>query len=107
MNKQFINKHKTELTHISDNMLILYALGDSNPGAYTVVSKLYEILEQNETNNEKVIAFITNLLELNICGARLWYIFKNEATTDVNKLITLDLTNFTDEYFYDRFEKYI
>ena len=90
-----------------DSMLVLYALGEGNPGAYTVVSKLYELIEQDNDKNAEVMEFIRNLLINEIVGTRLWYIFKNEANTDANKLIKLDLTQFDDQYFYDKFEKYI
>jgi prolipoprotein diacylglyceryltransferase len=91
----------------SDIMLISYALGERNPGAHTVVAKMFGLIEQDESKNQEIMDFITKLLNNNIVGARLWYIFKNEAKTDINNLIKLDLSQFTNEYFYDKFEKYI
>ena len=95
-----------EMSQYSDIQIIMLALGDSNPGAYTVVTKLFEIVESDETKNDFVIKFINNLLIKNIIGTRLWYIYKNEAKLDINNLLCINLDQFTDEYFYEKFEKY-
>lgn len=92
---------------MKNSMLVLYALGEGNPGAYTVVSKIYNLIEEDETKNVVVMEFIRNLLIKNITGARLWYIYKNEANYDANRLTQLDLNQFTNDYFYNKFEKFI
>jgi len=105
MHDQIINDH--ELTEQQkDSMLVLYALGQGNPGAYTVIAKLYNLVEIDSSNNTIVSNFIRDALINNISGSRLWYIFKNEANNDINTLISLNLSLFTDEYFYEKFEKY-
>ena len=95
-----------ELSECSDSILIMLALGGSNPGACTVVSKLFEIIETDQTKNDLVMNIIKNLLDKNIIGPRLWYIFKNEAKKNINELFIINLDQFTDEYFYEKFEKY-
>lgn len=96
-----------EINQYSDSMLVMLVLGDGNPGAYTVVSKLFEVIEQDETKNYLIMNFISSLMEKNIVGARLWYIYKNESKFDINKFINLNLKPYTNEYFYEKFEKYI
>lgn len=98
---------ETNDEQLIDSVLVLYTLGEGNPGAYTVVSKLYKCIEEDENKSNTVMEFIKNVLMRNITGARLWYIYKNEAAFDINSLLQLDLTKFNDTYFYDKFEKYI
>jgi hypothetical protein len=95
-----------DMSQYSDSQIIMLALGDSNPGAYTVVTKLFEIIESDETKSDLVIQLINNLLSKNIVGTRLWYIYKNEAKLDINNLLYVNLDQFTDEYFYEKFERY-
>ena len=95
-----------DMSQYSDSQIIMLALGDSNPGAYTVVTKLFEIIESDETKSDLVIQLINNLLSKNIVGTRLWYIYKNEAKLDIHNLIYANLDQFTDEYFYEKFERY-
>jgi hypothetical protein len=89
-----------------NGMLVILALGDRNPGAYTVVTKLFEIVESDETTHDTIMNLIQQLMIKKIIGARLWYIYKNEAKLDINNLLHVNLDQFTDEYFYERFEKY-
>lgn len=96
-----------ELLHFSDDKLVMLALGEGNPGAYTVVSKLFEIIESDETKHDMIMNLIKDLMNKNIVGTRLWYIYKNEAKLNINNLLTINLDQFTDEYFYDKFEKYL
>ena len=97
-----MEEQQLDSEHMSDSMIIITALGNRNPGAYDVISKLFtEINESNKSTN-----FITKLLEKNIVGARLWYIYKNEAELNINNLLQLNLDNFTDSYFYEKFEKH-
>lgn len=86
--------------------LIQLALGERNPGAHTVVTKLFELIEKNETQKNVVINIIQILMTKNIIGARLWYIYKNESQMNIDEFIKLKLDQFTDEYFYEKFEKY-
>jgi hypothetical protein len=95
-----------ELLQYSDTKLIMLALGDGNPGAYKVVVELFKVVELDETKNDIIINLIKDLMSKNIIGARLWYIYKNEAKLDINNLLHANLDQFTDEYFYEKFEKY-
>ena len=95
-----------ELLQYSDTKLIMLALGDGNPGAYKVVVELFKVVELDETTNDTIMNLIKQLMIKNIIGARLWYIYKNEAKLDINNLIYVNLDQFTDEYFYEKFEKY-
>ena len=98
-----MEEQQLDSEHMSDSMIIITALGNRNPGAYDVISKLFtEINESNKSMN-----FITKLLEKNTVGARLWYIYKHEAKLDINQLLDLDLNRFNDEYFYEKFEQFI
>lgn len=97
-----MEEQQLDSQHISDLMIIITALGNRNPGAYDVISKLFA--EINESN--KIMIFMAKLLEQNIIGDRLWYIYKNEARLNINNLLKLNLDNFTDSYFYEKFEKY-
>lgn len=96
-----------ELLQCSDDKLVMLALGEGNPGAYTVVSKLFEIIESDETKHDMIMNLIEDLMNKKIVGARLWYIYKNEAKLNINNLLTINLEQFTDEYFYNKFEKYL
>ena len=95
-----------ELSESCNSILIMLALGGSNPGACTVVSKLFEIIENDQTKNDLVMNIIQKLLNNNIIVSRLWYIFKNEAKKNINELFIINLDQFTNEYFYEKFEKY-
>jgi hypothetical protein len=95
-----------ELLQYSDTKLIMLALGDGNPGAYKVVVELFKLVELDETTNDTIMNLIKQLMIKNIIGARLWYIYKNEAKLDINNLLYVNLDQFTDEYFYEKFEKY-
>jgi hypothetical protein len=91
----------------SDIQLIVLALAERNPGAHNVVSKLFEIIEKDQTKNDMIMNVIKDLLSKSIVGARLWYIYKNEAKLNINDLLNINLDQFTDEYFYEKFEKYL
>lgn len=95
-----------EIFEYSSAQLILLALGERNPGAHSVVSKLFEFVEKDESKNIIVMNIIENLMTKNIVGARLWYIYKNEAQMNIEQFINLNLEQFTDDYFYEKFEKY-
>lgn len=97
------NMDNISASEITDIML---ELGQRNPGAYTVVSKLFEMLESDKSIQDLSIKLIKNLITKKIVGTRLWYIYKNEANFDIKKLLNLDLDQFSREYFYDKFEKY-
>ena len=91
---------------ICDKLIIIKSLGNRNPGAYTVASKIFDLLETDDSKTDIIIPFINKLLDKEITGSRLWYIYKNEAKFDLNNLIELNLITFDDKYFYDKFEKY-
>lgn len=90
-----------------DNMLIFYQLSNGNPGAVTVVTKLLHVMEEDTDKKEDIITFLNTVLERNIVGARLWYLYKNEAKLDIHKLLQLELDQFDDMYFHNKFEKYM
>ena len=106
MNKNIVDKNNEIIEKYSDSMLILVALSNGNPGACSVICKLFEVIEKDETKHNLVMNFIKNLINKNIIGSRLWYIYKNESNSDIYSLLNINLDNFTDEYFYEKFEKY-
>jgi 3-phosphoglycerate kinase len=91
---------------ICDKLIIIKSLGNRNPGAYTVASKIFDLLETDDSKTDIIIPFINKLLDKEITGSRLWYIYKNEAKLNVSNLVELDLLVFDNTYFYDKFEKY-
>lgn len=99
-------EQELDFDNMTDTMLVMTALGHNNPGAYTIVSKLFSEIREDESKSNKIMDFIKKLLEGNIFGARLWYIYKNEAMLNISKLLELNLDSFDDSYFYERFEKY-
>jgi len=90
-----------------DNMLVFYQLSNGNPGAVTVITQLLQIMDDDTYIKEKVIAFLNTVLERNIVGARLWYLYKNEAKLNIQNLLQLKLDRFDDMYFHNKFEKYM
>ena len=50
---------------------------------------------------------IKDLMNKNIVGTRLWYIYKNEAKLNINNLLSINLNQFTNEYFFNKFEKFL
>lgn len=91
---------------VSEIADIMLTLGERNPGAFSVVGKIFDILKSDNSNHELIKDLIKNLIMKKIVGARLWYIYKNEANLDINNLLYINLDQFSDEYFYDKFEKY-
>lgn len=91
------------------NSCTLSVLGNRNPGALNVAGELMSSLKNKTDSNlrKSTIEFILKLLDKNITGSRLWYIYKNEANCDINKLLELNLYLFTTEYFYEAYEKYL
>ena len=94
---------------MSDTVKLIKMLGQNNPGAYVVVSKIFKKIDADleQQNGHVTIHFIVKLIQLNIVGARLWYIYKHEAKLDINQLLDLDLNRFNDEYFYEKFEQFM
>jgi len=90
---------------VSDTMKILLLLGGNNPGGITVAQKLIEKIDDS-MNFNKIIDFMQELIIKNIVGVRLWYIYKNEFKQNIDDLINCELVYFTNEYFYEKFEKY-
>jgi hypothetical protein len=87
-----------------ENILLFYILSDGNPGASTILSKL---IKEKEKEIDTLKQFFIKIYKHQIVGARLWYIYKNECNKDINELLNKDLTPFTNEYFYEKFERYI
>lgn len=94
---------------INKNTITIAALGNRNPGAMNIAVELMKLLEDKSDYNlnKKIMKFILNLLDNNITGARLWYIYKNEAKQNISNLLELNLFQFTTDYFYEAFEKYL
>lgn len=85
-----------------DNILLLCVLSKGNPGATTVLINLLKEIQDIDILRD----ILKKIWKLNIVGSRLWYIYKNECNQNINKLINIDLKQFTDDYFYEKFEKY-
>ncbi len=85
-----------------DNFTIFKVLSEGNPGACKV---LIELMQNVETIT--LDEFFITIMNKEIVGARLWYIYKNECNQNVNELVDKDLTPFTNSYFYEKFEKYL
>ena len=61
-----------------------------------------------KTNDQnKILIFLNKIWKQKILGSRLWFIYKNECNKNVDELLSKDLTPFTNDYFYHKFEKYI
>lgn len=94
---------KIEFT--SNNIQSLQTLSlitNGNPGSVTVMLELYRTHEDDE-----ILLFLNKIWKHKILGARLWYIYKNECKYNIKHLLSKDLTLFTDDYFYEKFEKFI
>jgi len=81
---------------------IFRVLSGGNPGACNV---LFELIEN--IDSVKLDDFFIKILNKDIVGSRLWYIYKNECNKNISELIDKDLTPFTNAYFYEKFEKYL
>jgi hypothetical protein len=84
------------------NIQVFKIITGGNPGSVTIMTEIYKTQQ-----DEDILIFINKILKQNITGARLWYIYKNECNLNIHELLSKDLTPFTDDYFYDKFEKYI
>lgn len=84
----------------TEDIEIILLLAKGNPGACTVVCKLFNYVEENEDKLQMIVNFINKILELDIVGYKLWSIYKNEANMDISQLLELDLIQFNDGYFY-------
>ena len=85
-----------------ENFEIFRVLSGGNPGACNILFELIENIDSVKLDN-----FFVQILNKEIVGPRLWYIYKNECSKNINELIEKDLTPFTDAYFYEKFEKYL
>ena len=84
-----------------EDMEVFYLITEGNPGAVTVLLNIYKIKQSDE-----IIDFLNKIWKKSIIGSRLWYIYKNECNNNVNELLSKDLSLFTNDYFYQKFEKY-
>ena len=82
-------------------LLFLCSITEGNPGAHTV---MHQLMTSNY-DHEFLTEFYKKLIDNKITGSRLWYIYKNECSYNINELIFKDLTPFTDSYFYEKFER--
>jgi hypothetical protein len=85
-----------------NNLTICCLLSNGNPGSITVLVNLL-----NNIDSPTLIQLFKELWNKQIIGSRLWYIYKNECNQDMNQLIQKDLTPFDNNYFYEKFEKYL
>ena len=91
------------MNNISEEYVELFQLlSKGNPGTCMVLMKLIE-----DIDSEILIDFFYEIIDRDIIGARLWYIYKNECNRNIGELINKDLALFTDHYFHEKFEKYI
>lgn len=88
----------TDITTIE----IFTIITKGNPGAVKV---LVDIYKTDDINN--ILIFLNKIWQFQIIGSRLWYIYKNECNMNIGELLSKDLTPFTEEYFYEKFEKYL
>ena len=79
----------------------LSILTGGNPGSVSVMLEIYKTYQE-----EEICVFINKIWKKQIIGPRLWYIYKNEAKFDINNLVNLNVSKFTNDYFYEKFEKY-
>lgn len=86
----------------NNNLNVFCLLSDGNPGAFVILANLFKNI-----NTSTLVNFLKNIFTKNIIGSRLWYIYKNECNQDIHQLLTKDLTQFDNVYFYEKFEKYI
>ena len=73
-----------------------------NPGSVAIMLEIYKTLQ-----DEDIVIFLNKIWKQQIIGARLWYIYKNEFNQNIEELLSKDLTPFTNDYFYEKFEKFI
>jgi len=109
VDEQSISYEDISMDVVSGCFLTVSALGNRNPGAFNVACELTKYLENVSVpaSRKNIIQFILKLLDKNITGSRLWYIYKNEADCNVNNLVELNLNRFTDDYFYEAYEQYL
>jgi hypothetical protein len=84
------------------NIHVLKIITEGNPGSVTVMLQIYKTQQDHD-----ILLFINKIWKQKIIGARLWYIYKNECNLNIDELLSKDLMIFTDDYFYEKFEKYI
>ena len=76
--------------------ILIYGLTQFNYKAINVLSEMQKIYIDDNIMKE----FYGKLLENNITGERLLYIYENECNNNVELLMDIDFSNFKDEYFY-------
>lgn len=84
------------------NNNVLKIITNGNPGSVTIMLQIYKTQQDDD-----ILVFINKIWKQKIIGTRLWYIYKNECNLDIDELLSKDLTPFTDDYFYEKFERYI
>lgn len=85
-----------------NNIETFRSITKGNPGSVSVMLEIYKTQQ-----GEDILTFLNKVWKQQIIGARLWYIYKNECNLSIHALLSKDLSPFTNEYFYDKFEKYI
>lgn len=85
-----------------ENIIILTLITEGNPGSVTVMLELYKTRQSDE-----IVLFLNKIWKQKITGPRLWYIYKNECNRNVGELLSKDLSPFDDNYFYEKYERYI
>jgi hypothetical protein len=84
------------------NIHVLKIITEGNPGSVTVMLEIYKTQQDDD-----ILVFINQIWKQKIIGARLWYIYKNKCNLNIDELLSKDLTPFSDDYFNEKFEKYL
>jgi len=84
------------------NIQTFTIITNGNPGAVSIMLDIYKTYQ-----DEDIVIFLNKIWKQQITGTRLWYIYKNEFNKNIEDLLSNDLTRFTNDYFYEKFEKYI
>lgn len=85
-----------------ENFKIFCFLSQGNPGACSILMNMIKNIDHSELS-----IFFNKIINKAILGPRLWYIYKNECNNNINELIQIDLTPFNNNYFYEKFEKFV
>lgn len=102
----FVRMEKDDFIFVKDdlkNANLFYALTEGNPGCITALMSVLKLL----VDDDEIVQFYNYIYKCKVTGARLWYIYKNVCNKDANELLYTDLSVYNDDYFYEKFEKYL
>ena len=80
--------------------ILIYSLTHGNSQALYILSEI----QQKYLDDNIIKEFYGRLFKYKIVGHRLYYIYLNECDCDVERLMDIDFTNFTDEYFIEKYK---